>query len=100
MLATIQMSQWASSAYLFQSSFVNFPSSENTQRIKEIAFAIFAKVSEWFKNFNNQSNEINIKAIAMISCISLIGLLVIALLRRRDPQSGFTPAPQPKGATL
>lgn len=65
-------------------AFLNFSSSELTNRIKEIATAIFSKATNLFKSFQNQSSEINIKAVAMISCVSLIVVLVRGFLRRRE----------------
>lgn len=86
MFASIQLGQWASFAHVYQPTLLNFLPAEPTKRIKEIAFATFAKISGFLRTFNNQSNEINIKAIAMISCLSLVALMVISMLRHRDAQ--------------
>lgn len=87
MLASIHLGQWASYNQIIQPAFLNFLSSDVTKRIKDVAIAIFSKVSAFLKSFNNQSSEINIKGIAMISCLCLVTLLVISILRRRD--AGF-----------
>jgi hypothetical protein len=81
MLPSIQFCQWTSYVNFSVSSFFNFLSSKQTNRIKEIALAIFLRIADFFKSFNNQSKEINIKAIAMIGCLSLIALLVISIFR-------------------
>jgi hypothetical protein len=84
MFASIQLSQWTSCSFIYQTFFFNSLSLDSIKRIKEIAITIFSKISAFCKSFNNQSKEINVKAIAMISCLSLVALLVISILRRRD----------------
>lgn len=74
-------------------SFLNFVQQGQTNRIKEIAFDAFTKLSAFFRSFNNQSKEINMKPIAMISCLSLITLLIISIFRRREESIILPPTP-------
>lgn len=96
MFASLRLDLLPSAPFFDSSFFSDTMISQLTNRIKEIAAAIFQKISDFFNSYNKYSNESNIKAFALISCLSLIALLVISMLRRRDSSLVPPPTPHPE----